>query len=352
MVGPGQRGDRAGRGPPAAVVVYTQDWHPPVDAALRQGRRGLARPLRGRDVGRRVPSRSGRRGRVGAEGDGRRGRVLRASRMRDPVTGDEASTGLTICCASAGRRAGRDRRAGDRLLRQGHAPSTRSRLGFATTVVADAIAAVDLQPGDGDAGARGHGRRRGRAGVTERSLSSGHGCRMADLSAAKRRGATGAVHRPLRADDGGQLLRRRARTTTPRSTCSCGRCPSRATSWSRRPRRRARLPRGARGSRAEAIDYLAGLGLFADDFLDLPGRAALHRRRAGRARGRGRLRERADPRGHRAADRGAARRDVPHQPGRLPDDGRVEGGPGRASPAAAGSSSTSRPGGTTASTRP
>ncbi len=45
--------DEIGRARDAgAFVVYTQDWHPPDHAALREGRRRLARPLRPRNLGR------------------------------------------------------------------------------------------------------------------------------------------------------------------------------------------------------------------------------------------------------------------------------------------------------------
>ena len=63
-----------------AFVVYTQDWHPGVDAALREGRRHLAGPLRRRDVGRGVPPDAERRRPIGQEGHERRGRLLRRSR--------------------------------------------------------------------------------------------------------------------------------------------------------------------------------------------------------------------------------------------------------------------------------
>ena len=45
----------AGRRATAALVVYTQDWHPGAHAALRQGRRDLARPLHRGHVGRGLP---------------------------------------------------------------------------------------------------------------------------------------------------------------------------------------------------------------------------------------------------------------------------------------------------------
>ena len=109
-----------------ATVVATQDWHPESTPHFAEGRRHLAGPLRRRDVGRRAASRprpadDAPRVRKGTNGeDGYSGFT-----MRDPVTGEEKPTELDALLQRARHRAGRRRRARDRLLRPGHAPSTR-----------------------------------------------------------------------------------------------------------------------------------------------------------------------------------------------------------------------------------
>ena len=91
-----------------ALVVYTQDWHPPSTPALLQGRRDLARALRPGHLGSRVPPRP-RRGRRGRPQGRRRPRRLlglqrpRPGERRDvahharALLRDHASERLVIC---------------------------------------------------------------------------------------------------------------------------------------------------------------------------------------------------------------------------------------------------------------
>ena len=76
----------------------------------------------------------------------------------------------------------------------------------------------------------------------------------------------------------------------------------------------------------DELDYLRTLGLFDEDFVASLGRAAVHRRRVGRARGRGRVRRGAHPAGDGAAARGPDRRDLPADHHRLRDHDRLQGG--------------------------
>ncbi|MGH9265272.1 MAG: isochorismatase family protein [Acidimicrobiales bacterium] len=130
-----------------AVVVYTQDWHPP--ATPHFAKDGGVWPVHcvagswgaelvpGLDVAGPVI----RKG-VGGE-DGYSGFTV-----RDPVTGDEEPTGLADLLRE---------RAVERVVIAGLATDycvketglDAVREGFATAVLADGIRAVDLQPGDG-----------------------------------------------------------------------------------------------------------------------------------------------------------------------------------------------------------
>ena len=136
-------------GQAGALVVSTQDWHPPstphfakdggiwpVHCLADSWGAGLHPALRLPDEAPRV--------RKGANGeDGYSGFT-----MRDPTTGEETSTGLDDLL--------RDR-AIERVVVVGLATDycvkatafDAVRLGYATALVTDAIAAVDLRPGDG-----------------------------------------------------------------------------------------------------------------------------------------------------------------------------------------------------------
>ena len=75
--------------------MYSQDWHPETDAALRRAGRRVARALRRRDQGGGVPSGLDvatdavvlRKGTGGEDG-------YSVFTVRDPETGEEASTAL------------------------------------------------------------------------------------------------------------------------------------------------------------------------------------------------------------------------------------------------------------------
>ena len=131
-----------------ATVVYTQDWHPP-DTPHFEKDGGIWPVHCVRDTwgsafhpGLTVDGTIVRKGTQGEDG-------YSGFTMRDPVTGDETSTGL------------------DELLRAHGATSVvvvglatdycvkataldALRLGFGVTVVRDSVAAVDLAPGDGE----------------------------------------------------------------------------------------------------------------------------------------------------------------------------------------------------------
>jgi nicotinamidase/pyrazinamidase len=133
-----------------AVAVYTQDWHPPHTPHFAQD--GGTWPVHcvagtwgaelypGLDVTEDAP-----RVRKGSNGeDGYSGFT-----MRDPITGNTRSTELesilrerdvtrvTVCGLAT-----------DYCVKETALDA--HRLGFATTVLGDAVRAVDLQPGDGE----------------------------------------------------------------------------------------------------------------------------------------------------------------------------------------------------------
>jgi nicotinamidase/pyrazinamidase len=133
-----------------ATVVYTQDWHPestphfardggiwPVHCVAGSWGAELHPSLRVAAGAQRV--RKGSNGEDGYSGFS----------MRDPVTGVERPTELDGLLRAAGV---------DRVVVCGLATDycvkatalDAVRLGYATSVLADAIAAVDLEPGDGD----------------------------------------------------------------------------------------------------------------------------------------------------------------------------------------------------------
>jgi len=133
-----------------AVIVYTQDWHPastphfakdggiwPVHCVADSWGARLHPGLR---VAGNLAVRKGAHGEDGYSG----------FTMRDPLTGSEASTGLEQLLRERGV---------ERVVVCGLATDycvaatalDATRRGFATSVVLDAIAAVDLEPGDGEA---------------------------------------------------------------------------------------------------------------------------------------------------------------------------------------------------------
>ncbi len=137
--------ERAGRA--GSLVVYTQDWHP--ESTPHFAKDGGIWPVHcvGGTWGAHfhpdlvVAGESVRKGTGGEDG-------YSGFAQRDPVTGAEASTGL----AELLREHGVERvvvvgLATDYCVKETALDS--ARLGFSTTVVGDAIAAVDLQPGDG-----------------------------------------------------------------------------------------------------------------------------------------------------------------------------------------------------------
>ncbi len=143
-----------------ATVVATQDWHPestphfakdggiwPVHCVADTWGAALHPDLRLPDGAAIV--------RKGANGeDGYSGFT-----MRDPITGETIATELEAILRDAGiHRVVVVGLATDYCV-QATALDAR-RLGFETALLTDAVAAVDLQPGDGAPGHRGDGRRR------------------------------------------------------------------------------------------------------------------------------------------------------------------------------------------------
>ena len=76
--------------------------------------------------------------------------ATRASRCRDPRTGLTSPTELEVILQRAPDRTRGGRSDWPPTTASWRPSSTRCALGFETTVVRDAIAAVDLQPGDGE----------------------------------------------------------------------------------------------------------------------------------------------------------------------------------------------------------
>jgi nicotinamidase/pyrazinamidase len=132
-----------------AVIVYTQDWHPPstphfakdggiwpVHCVAESWGAELHPELR---VAGTLAVRKGAHGEDGYSG----------FTMRDPVSGSEASTGLEQLLRERGV---------ERVIVCGLATDycvaatavDAARRGFATSVILDAIAAVNLRPGDGE----------------------------------------------------------------------------------------------------------------------------------------------------------------------------------------------------------
>jgi nicotinamidase/pyrazinamidase len=138
----------AGARASGSPVVYTQDWHPPDTPHFEKdggtwpvhcvaGTWGSAfHPLLT------VAGRTVRKGTTGEDG-------YSGFTMRDPVTGDERSTGLAELLRADGV---------DAVVIAGLATDycvratalDAIRLGFRATVVRDAVAAVDVEPGDGE----------------------------------------------------------------------------------------------------------------------------------------------------------------------------------------------------------
>ena len=134
-----------------AIVVATQDWHPtstphfakdggiwPVHCVADTWGAALHPDLALPDDAPRV--------RKGANGeDGYSGFT-----MRDPVTGETTPTELEGAPARRGRRARRGGRASRPTTASRRRRSMPRGSGFETAVLTDAIAAVDLKPGDGE----------------------------------------------------------------------------------------------------------------------------------------------------------------------------------------------------------
>ena len=137
-----------------APVVYTQDWHPARTPALRHRRWAVAGALRRRHLGRRAPPPAHRERPHRAQGDARRGRLLRLhdARRQD---GHGRPDRTRRAAPPARHEAGRRRRAGPRLLRQGHRPRRREAR------LRDGGAHRRHRPGRGHRGRR--RQRRGRA---------------------------------------------------------------------------------------------------------------------------------------------------------------------------------------------
>lgn len=131
-----------------AVVVYTQDWHP--DSTPHFAKDGGVWPVHcvagtwGAELHPRLRV-AGERVRKGSNGeDGYSGFT-----MRDPVSGEEAPTELEGLLRAGGiRRVAVCGIATDYCVNATVQDAT--RLGFATLVVTDAIAAVNLKPDDGE----------------------------------------------------------------------------------------------------------------------------------------------------------------------------------------------------------
>ena len=135
-----------------ATVVFTQDWHPAVHAALREGRRDLAGPLRRRHVGRArsTPTCIGPTMRPDRpQGRQRRGRLLRLHDARPHHRRDDPDRARGHPPRPSHRARGRasaSRPTTASRRRRSTRPASASR----RRVLTDAIAAVDLEPGDGD----------------------------------------------------------------------------------------------------------------------------------------------------------------------------------------------------------
>lgn len=133
-----------------ALVVATQDWHPvrtphfvtdggpwPVHCVAGSWGADLHPTLTLPDDAPCV-----RKGRYGEDG-------YSGFTMRDPTSGEERPTELEALLRSAGVRAVRICGLATDYCVKGTALDA-ARLGFATTLLVDAIAAVELQPGDGE----------------------------------------------------------------------------------------------------------------------------------------------------------------------------------------------------------
>ena len=134
-----------------ALVVATQDWHPETHPAFRGGRRHLAGPLRGRHVGRSAPSGADtpRRRAASPQGRQRRGRLFGVHDARPAVAARPSRPSSRGSCATPASTASSVVGLATDYCVKATALDAR-RLGFETAVLADAIAAVDLQPGDGE----------------------------------------------------------------------------------------------------------------------------------------------------------------------------------------------------------
>lgn len=131
-----------------ATIAYTQDWHPPVTPHFEKD--GGVWPVHCvRDTwGARLHPALLVRGEIVRKGTGGEDGYSGFT-MRDPVTGDERSTGLAEILRRHDVRsvviAGL---ATDYCVRESALDAL--RLGFGVTVVRDATAAVDVEPGDGE----------------------------------------------------------------------------------------------------------------------------------------------------------------------------------------------------------
>ena len=142
-----QRRDRRGDGGRRHRRVHA-GLAPAAHPALRHRRRTVAGALRRRHVGRRAPPRPHRDRPGGAQGLGRRGRLLRlhdARRHHRRGRLDRAPR----AAPRAGHQAGRGRRAGARLLRQGHRPRRRQARLRDRGAHRRHDAPVDVEAGDG-----------------------------------------------------------------------------------------------------------------------------------------------------------------------------------------------------------
>ena len=134
-----------------ALVAYSQDWHPEHTPHFAQD--GGVWPVHGvagswgAELHAALAIAEGApRVRKGADGsDG-----YSAFSQRDPQSGEQEATELEALLRESRRRARRDHRAGDGLLRQGDGAGRAAASASPTTVIADAISAVNLEPGDGE----------------------------------------------------------------------------------------------------------------------------------------------------------------------------------------------------------
>ncbi|MFP5319859.1 MAG: isochorismatase family protein [Acidimicrobiia bacterium] len=133
-----------------AVIVYTQDWHPATTPHFAKD--GGVWPVHcvagtwGAELHPRLHLFPGadvvRKGTSGEDG-------YSAFSVREPTTGDQAGTGLDDLLRARGvTRVVIVGLATDYCVKETGLDAR--RLGFDATVVTDAIAAVDLQPGDGE----------------------------------------------------------------------------------------------------------------------------------------------------------------------------------------------------------